>query len=290
MSNLTIASDGLPALPIKPHTRDKLSWIKRCIDQFTTAMSPDADHRHPRFRGFAERNYIDMLCGPGLVVTTDTREEEKGSPIIALSTRYPFSHYYFVDSDPMNITALRQRVERDGYAAESSKSYLAGDCNARVHDVLRYIDKTRSINLAVIDGFGVECRWSTIEALAVCRRMDLIILIPQGMSINRNLHKWIGHTDPTALDGFFGTTDWRGIYQDAYSQPSKCIRSFLDLYQSNLRKLGYAQTDQVHEQLVKSEGGQKLYYLVFASRSELGHRFWKQATDKDAAGQRRLFE
>ena len=119
--------------------------------------------------------------------------------------------------------------------------------------------------------------------------MDLIILFPQGMSINRNLKQW-AESESNALDAFFGTDEWRQIYRNAGGQARNCIRAFLDLYQKNLKKLGYAQTNQVRELLVKSQSGQKLYYLIFASRHPLGERFWKQATEKSASGQKRLFD
>jgi three-Cys-motif partner protein len=167
------------------------------------------------------------------------------------------------------------------------KRYFIGDCNQEVHQILRHVDKKLSINLALIDGFGVECHWSTIEVLASCRRMDLIILFPQGMSINRNLRRW-AEAESSALDVFFGTDEWRQIYRDAGGQASRCTRAFLDLYQQNLKKLGYA-TQKAEEFLVKSRRGQKLYYLILASRHPLGNRFWKHATEKNAKGQLRLF-
>lgn len=271
------------------HTLDNLYWIRCYVHQFTTALSPEASHKNPPFKGFSQRNYIDLLCGPGLCVVQKSRTEEPGSSIVALSAKYPFSHYYFVDVEDRSVAALKQRIDRGGYAPGASKRYFVGDCNERVHDILDSTDLQASVNLAVVDGFSIECHWSTVELPASCRRMDLIILYPQGMTINRNLHIWATER-PNALDEFFGTTDWRKIYQGACGQPSRCIRGFLDLYQDNLRRLGYADTDQVHEELVRSAGGQKLYYLIFASRHPLGHQFWKQAAEKRVSGQLRLLD
>jgi three-Cys-motif partner protein len=274
-------------LLIKPHTLEKLNAIQRYIDQFATAMKPTG--RTTGFRGFKERNYIDLFSGPGMCVIQGNNQEVPGSPVLALSTRYPLSNYYFADIDSIYISALKQRADALVGSASLPKRYFTGDSNQEVHQILRYIDKKLSVNLALIDGFGVECHWSTIEALASCQRMDLIILFPQGMSINRNLKQW-AESESSALDAFFGTDEWREIYQDAGGQARKCIRAFLDLYQRNLRKLGYAQTNQVRELLVRSQNGQKLYYLIFASRHPLGERFWKQATERSAAGQKRLFD
>ena len=286
VTDMINASDGLPALLVKQHTLEKLNVIQRYIDQFATAMKPTG--RTTGFRGFRERNYIDLFSGPGTCVVQGSNQETQGSPILALSTRYPLSNYYFVDINPDYISALKRRADAlDGPA--SHKSYFTGDSNQEVHQIVRFIDKKLSVNLALIDGFGVECNWSTVELLASCQRMDLIILFPQGMSINRNLKQW-AESASNALDAFFGTDEWRQIYRNAGGQASKCIRAFLDLYQRNLRELGYAQTNQVRELLIRSRGGQKLYYLIFASRHPLGERFWKQATETSVAGQKRLFD
>jgi three-Cys-motif partner protein len=287
MSDFAIASDGLPALLIKPHTLEKLNTIQSYIDQFATAMKPTG--RNTGFRGFQERNYIDLFSGPGMCVVQGSDQEVPGSPILALSARFPLSNYYFADIDQNYISALKQRAYALKGSASLSKRYFAGDSNEKVHEILRHINKKWSVNLALIDGFGVECRWSTIEALASCRRMDLIVLFPQGMSINRNLRQW-AESESSTLDAFFGTDEWKQIYRNTGGQASKCIRAFLDLYQQNLRELGYAHTYEESELLVRSQRGQKLYYLIHASRHPLGERFWKQATEKSTAGQRRLFD
>jgi three-Cys-motif partner protein len=143
------------------------------------------------------------------------------------------SNYYFVDINPDYISALKRRADvLDGSA--SHKRYFTGDSNQEVLQILRFIDKKLSVNLALIDGFGVECNWPTVQLLASCQRMDLIILFPQGMSINRNLKQW-AESESNALDAFFGTDEWRQIYRNAGGQANKCIRAFLDLYQRNLR-------------------------------------------------------
>jgi three-Cys-motif partner protein len=280
------ASDGLVALNIKPHTLHKLFIIERYIDQFTRALKPTG--RKNGYKGFEKRNYLDLCSGPGLCVVNGTGDEVNGTSLIAASTDFPFSKYYFVDINPNYISALQARVSRIIKSNQITTDYHTGDCNQEVPRILNDIDKNYSINLAVIDGFGIECKWSTIKVLASCKRMDLIILFPQGMAINRNLRQW-AENDTSALDAFFGTRKWRDIYKRAGGQARQCIRPFLDLYKSNLANLGYSGVNQVREVLIRSNTGHKLYYLLFASRHPLGNRFWKQATSKDLSGQMQLF-
>jgi three-Cys-motif partner protein len=250
-------------------------------------LKPKSRQNISGFRGFDERNYFDLFCGTGLCVEQESQKEVEGSSLIALNVQFPFSHYYFIDLIPEHLDALKVRAESLSSHQNIPKYFYQGDCNSMVKKVLQHIDQLYGVNLAVIDGFGIECRWSTIEALATCKRMDLIILFPQGMNINRNLRGW-AETDDNSLDLFFGTDKWREIYRDNNGRAKRCVRPFLDLYQENLRKLGYSGINQVREQLIKSQRGQKLYYLIFASRHPLGNRFWKQTTDKTPDGQRRL--
>lgn len=287
MTDYIIASDGLPALPVKQHTLEKLNAIGRYIEQFATSMKPTG--RATGFRGFQERNYIDLFSGPGLCVIEGIEQEIPGSPILALLCKYPLTNYYFVDINPDYIAALKGRADALNRTEVVSRRYFVGDCNEQISQILRCINTRYSINLAVIDGFSIECKWATIQALASCYRMDLIILFPQGMSINRNLKKW-AEAVSNPLDAFFGTDKWKYIYESAGGKASKCIRPFLDLYQNNLKRLGYSKAGQIHEFLVRSKRGQKLYYLIFASRNPLGDHFWTQATSKSAGGQMKLFD
>jgi three-Cys-motif partner protein len=87
---------------------------------------------------------------------------------------------------------------------------------------------------------------------------------------------------------FFGTNKWRQIYDKNNGQAHKCIRLFLDLYKDNLCSLGYSGNNQVREILIKSKNGQKLYYLLFASKHPLGNQFWSHATEKPMDGQLRF--
>ncbi|MCB9134141.1 MAG: three-Cys-motif partner protein TcmP [Anaerolineales bacterium] len=277
MADTKIASDGLPALVIKQHSLEKLHYFQRYIYQFTTALKSK----------FNERNYIDLFSGTGLCIVNETNEEVNGSSLIALTATAPFTNYYFIELDQQHHSALKTRADSIISHQPTTRRYFQGDCNNKAYDVLKYINKRYSVNLAIIDGFGIECHWSTIEALASCQRMDLIILFPQGMNINRNLKFWVD-SEANSLDLFFGTDEWRNIYEQAHGIASQCIRPFLDLYQSNLKKLGYGGENQVREQLIRSSGGQKLYYLIFASRHPLGDKFWAQATDKTLGGQRKL--
>jgi three-Cys-motif partner protein len=75
-----------------------------------------------------------------------------------------------------------------------------------------------------LDPYGMQVEWATIEAIAATKAIDLWILFPLGMAINRLLTK---HKPPPkqwadALTRSFGSEDWK---QEFY--PKKTER---DLY------------------------------------------------------------
>lgn len=290
---LVLASDGRLALRIKPHTIRKLKVIEYYLAQFATAMRPKPPNRATRFIGFAERNYIDLFAGPGRCrvlassVPSELRDVD-GSPLIALKVRHPLSNYYFIDIDQGVIESLEQRTAETATAKGSEKRFLIGDCNEKVNEVLRHVDAKNSISVALIDSFTIACKWSTVKALARCKRMDLIINFPMGMSINRNLHKWV-ENESSALDDFFGNRKWRDIYEQELGMARQCIRPFLDLYEQGLAELGYRVGD-VREIPIRSQRGVPLYYLVFASRSDLGDKFWNNAARVADELQLRMFD
>lgn len=88
-SKLVMASDGRLALKIKPHTLRKLKILEYYLNEFATSMKPT--ERITGFRGFGERNYIDLFAGSGRCLVsgrTPSGMEVDGSALIALKGNY----------------------------------------------------------------------------------------------------------------------------------------------------------------------------------------------------------
>jgi three-Cys-motif partner protein len=89
-----------------------------------------------------------------------------------------------------------------------------GDANAALQEWLASgIDWSRHRSVVFLDPFGMQVPWSTIEALAKTKAMELIINFPLGMAIQRLLPK-SGNIPPgwqMSLDTFFGSPEWRGL-------------------------------------------------------------------------------
>lgn len=272
--------DSLPVRPAKPWAAEKLDYLTRYLAMFTTSM-----------RGkWRVLNYIDLFSGPG-----KCREENGnislGSPLLALTTRKPFDHYFFVDLESDNIQALQQRCQSSFYA--NRVQYLTEDCNVAVHQIVKQIHvfgQWSCLNLAFLDPEGLDVHWETVEALAQFRT-DLIIHYSQ-MGLQRYMPIAIDDSSDTAIDRFFGTRAWRDIYRQ-YSGRSKVYSELMSFYKQNLSDLGYVEVKSEDElwraPLMRNVKNAPLYRLIFASKHPLGEKFWREVTNRDVYGQQHLF-
>jgi three-Cys-motif partner protein len=272
-----LAQDSYRALQVKLHTREKLHYIRRYIDQFCTATK----------QRWSNRNYIDLFSGPGINVYEVNAEEDKSACLEALSHKYPFTSYFINDIDAQSISALQQRIGLLQLSPKINITLQSLDCNHVVNQFVSTVKAISSVNLAILDGFGIECHWETVKKLASIDRMDLVILFPGNMNVVRNAERWSQEHD-AQLDQFMPDRSWRKVWTDRRLAGGKAAADLLKLYIEGLEDLKYRGDGLIRSQLIKSESGQPLYHLIFASRHPLGGKFWQQATGKDDEGQMSL--
>ncbi len=171
---IKIANDGIPIRCVGGWSKEKLYYLKKYVDTFTTSM---------RNKWKGEIYYIDLFAGPGKCIVRDNEEEIDGSPLISLNTKYPFKEYYFVDMNLDACAALEERCREHKYIERIR--IINDDCNKAVHDIIDNIPK-RSLSLAFIDPTGLEPKFQTIEKLAQ-RKVDLIIIFHDSIAIGRNI-------------------------------------------------------------------------------------------------------
>ncbi len=274
--------DELLMRPSGKWVAEKLDYLKRYIDIFETAMR----------KKWSKRHFIDLFAGPGKC-RIDNSSICLGSPLIALTTTYPFTDYFFIDRERANIDALQKRCISS--PLNDHIRFINEDCNVAVHDVIRNIqttdrnDKTTSLNLAFLDPDGLELEWNTVEALGAVPKMDLIIHYPV-MGLNRTLAN-ASRIEQHKLDLFFGDREWRTIYNQV-GDVSVVERELLLHYKRKLQALGYKEVKQDaetgNEPPIRNTRGGLLYRLIFASKNELGDKFWRKVIQRNVHGQRRL--
>ncbi len=137
---LVTASDGLPALSVAAHAREKEYALRNITDIFTKAMK----NKWP-----GRLYYGDPFCGPGKCVIRNSGEETDGSPTIAAGV--PFSHYFFADQDQRAVDALKERVERMDLS-EGAVRYFTGYADETIDVILRKLPPAGlSLGLAFLD-------------------------------------------------------------------------------------------------------------------------------------------
>ena len=193
-------------------TEEKLGRVRRYLVEYTKIMS-----RQP-FR-FA---YIDAFAGTGY--RTLKREENPeelmfpelaepesqqflaGSARIALQVDPKFDTYIFVEKDDKRFQELKKlEAEFPEYDIRPEQE----DANTYLQQLCEKDWKTRRA-VVFLDPYGMEVEWKTLEAIAMTQAIDLWLLFPLGIAVNRLL-KRDGNIDPVMrekLDLLFGTTDW----------------------------------------------------------------------------------
>lgn len=244
---------------------------------------------------FPTRFYVDLLAGPGKNRIRSSNEIVIGSPLISLTTKYPFSNYVFNEYDSRMLEVLKARTEI--YKNQNDIEYFNQDCNLIVDSIVNKINSTspNSLNLSFLDPEGLEVKWTTIEKLASVKKMDLILYYPQE-GLARNIKNFCRSSNWCILDDFFGDEKWREIYLalEKENKTKNIHRILIDFINTKLSNLGYVDFSTDHyseiEPLIRSTyRNAPLYRLLFASKHPLGLEFWKKVVAKKPSGQRSLF-
>ena len=272
---LITASDGLPALEVAAHTKEKEFVIERITDIFNVGMQ----HK------WSQRYYIDLFSGPGLCCLKEDNVEIDGSPMLAAKSKTGFTHYFLADKSAKHLDALEKRISHLGLPASSNVHYYQGEADTLVNRVLEDLPPARrSLGLAVFDPWGWDFAFSTLATIAQGRRLDLVVNFPIGY-IKRNWDR-----DLPRLDAFMNGDTYREPLQAAMNRETpgeRPARVLLDAYTKELGKIGYNFVkDNV---VVDNRRHVTLYCLLFASKHERGADFWDKVTKRTESGQLRMF-
>jgi len=153
-----------------------------------------------------------------------------------------------------------------------------GDANAALQGWLASgIDWARHRAVVFLDPFGMQVPWSTMEALAKTKAVEVIINFPLGMAIQRLLTKSgdIQSGWQISLDTFFGSPEWRDLVYaedaDLFGPKKRKVEGsgvkLLEWYRARLKAIfGHVSTAR----LIKNTRGNPLYYLIWAGPNATG--------------------
>jgi three-Cys-motif partner protein len=197
-------------------TATKLGILRSYLEAYVQVLKKQP-YRTAYIDAFAGTGYrtLQQTDVEGTLLFPDLAQEApqgllEGSARMALKVDPPFDSYIFVEKS-------RERCDQlEGLKAEFLGREIRiqqGDAN----EVIQALCKKRwSQHRAVLflDPYGMEVEWATIEKIAGTKAIDLWLLFPLGIGVNRLLPRTgkIPEGWRTRLNLFLGTEDWYQVF------------------------------------------------------------------------------
>ncbi|MGH9550415.1 MAG: three-Cys-motif partner protein TcmP [Terriglobales bacterium] len=198
-------------------TTVKLKVLANYLQSYTNALKKAPFHKL-YIDAFAGTGYRDARRdddedSPQSILFPDMAEPEPqsfldGSARLALQIEPRFDQYIFIERSPERCIHL-ESLKSEFPDLAKQVDILQGDANAKIQDLCA---KDWRSNRAVLflDPYGMQVEWKTIEAIAQTKAIDLWLLFPLGIGVNRLLTKSgdIPKSWRRRLDLLLGTEDW----------------------------------------------------------------------------------
>jgi three-Cys-motif partner protein len=262
-------------------TEQKLRVLEGYLRAYTTALKNTS----------LRKGYIDAFAGSGYRDTTgisvfpDLAEQEPqelldGSARIALKTEPSFDGFVFIESHAGRRAQLERLRDEFHHVRSEASQIRGGDANQQLQDICQKSWAKRRAVL-FLDPYGMQVEWKTIEAVASTRAIDMWLLFPLGIGVNRLLTR-SGEIPPSSrnrLNLLLGTEQW---YDEFYTREtttnlfgddvSRVVRASVDTiggyFNERLRSIfaAVAETPLV----LRNSKGSPLFLLCFAAGNPKG--------------------
>lgn len=278
-------------------TSTKLDILGKYLAAYTTALKDKPSVERP-FR----KAYIDAFAGTGY--RTMTRAGSKtdggepaanlelpdlaepapqqlldGSARIALKVEPHFDSYIFIEQRKKHVRELENRKEEFPDLASRIK-ITCGDANTEIKSLCAKRGWNERRAVMFLDPYGMQVEWDTIEAIAKTKAIDLWLLFPLGIGVNRLMMKRLDAIPDgwkRRLDMLLGTQKWRDeLYAVDGSQTTLFggaernvnVGAIGRYFNERLRTIfpGVADAPAV----LRNSAGSPLYLFCFAAANENG--------------------
>lgn len=205
-------------------TQEKLNVLAKYLHAYTTALQ-----RQP-FR----KEYIDAFAGTGYRTESNVGREEPseaelfppqidggeskelldGSARLALRTVPSFDEYIFIEKDTKRCLEL-EGLKHEFSDKSNAITILPGDANDHIQRLCNRDWRNRRAVL-FLDPYGTQVEWDTIRAIAATKAIDLFILFPLGVAVNRMITR-SGQFPPgwqNRLNILLGTDKWKDEFYE----------------------------------------------------------------------------
>lgn len=281
-------------------TEIKLDAFEKYVNAYLTIMNK----QKVKYNGWPTTVYFDGFAGSGIRESKLKENEEnlfsdyfaneetqiyKGAAERVLSLTQRFDHYFFVDNDKRAITNLKQKLSQSNLDS-SNCHFISDDVNIRLVKLSEFLDSQKAA-LILLDPFGMQIDWSSIEILKD-NRVDLWLLIPSGVIINRFLDKKGKFQFREKLESYFGlskdeiqkrfydieTVDTLFGSIDTINKTNDSIAKIAEVYTERLQNVfEYVSYEPLKLFNTKNV---PIYHFVFASNNQTALRIAKQIIEK----------
>jgi len=274
---MTDPDDGLPVSEVGEWATEKHERLRKYIDITRAARRKYTDAaRSPENRGGA--TYIDLFCGPGRCVVRGTTTVMDGSPLvatkIAASGGIPFTEIHVADVNSDFSNSATSRIKALG----GNVFGYTGSAEVTAKTIVSQLNP-HGLHFAFVDPYNLEgLTFDTIEQLSRLKRMDLLLHLSV-FDLQRNLERYSA-SDHSPLDAV--APGWKSSVDLRQSGPG--VRTaYVAYWSSKMKELGFTHRGV---ELVTGSQNQRLYWLVFLSRSELANDLWDKI--RHISGQKSL--
>jgi len=269
-------------------TDTKLELVRKYLQAYTRIFD-----KNPKARKL-HTIYLDAFAGTGYRTTQaqsndsflfDLGEGEnqtflKGSARIALEVEPPFKEYIFIERDALYVREL-ENLRSEFLSRRPCIRVENQEANSFLREWVQRIDWRMTRAVVFLDPYGMQVDWQVIQALGKTKAIDIWLLLPVGMAINRLLtkagpppEKWA-----EALTRIFGTEEWKSAFYSRKKQQTLFGEEEVHSKDTNFDAIGKfflsrLQTAFVavapHPFVLRNSRNNPLYWLCFASGNPKG--------------------
>lgn len=271
MGKLVDGDDGLPAEEVGSWAIEKQDLLARYVDISRGARSKFTGPFKPG------TTYIDLFSGPGRCKIKDEGGFIDGSCVTAwrksVEGGFPFSQVFISDKDENRLAAATERLRRLG----APVTPIPGPAVDAAIAILKRLEP-QGLHFAFVDPFSLGAlNFEIFKTLTGRKRMDILVHLSK-MDLQRNLDENMGSQLP-AFDAF--APGWKAVIDVAQAQ--RGIRNeIIDHWRDLIAGLGTEASPEMR--LLKTGGGQHLYWLLLVANHQLAHKFWKTAANPEKQG------
>ena len=267
-------------------TSEKLAILAGYLSAYTTAL---------KYQRQFTKGYIDAFAGTGYrtsrskgtknrslfgefpdLAGDDAKALLDGSARIALKTEPAFDGYIFIEKNKRRSNALEALKQE---FPERKIKIQRGEANSELRKICHRVDWRTRRAVLFLDPYGMQVEWETILAVAATHAIDMWLLFPLGIGVNRLVTN--DGNIPTAwrkrLDILLGTDKWfdefyktetslSTLFDDPGERPERRVKAKIDtIAQYFTRRLEEVFPQVAKPRALRNSQGNPMYLLHFAS-------------------------